>query len=233
MSENECIICNSSLEYLKEDVLMECALCKKSELTKVRCINGHYVCDECHIKGLNSIVEICLNETSCNPIVVLDKLMSLPFCHMHGPEHHSLVGASLLTAYSNCGGDIDLEDSLIELIKRSKQVPGGVCGFWGACGAGISCGIFVSVISESTPLSVTGFKLSNKMTSLCLDKISEFGGPRCCKRDSYLAVKCAVDFVAENFGIKLEDSGVLCKFSDLNLQCLREDCPFYDGISSD
>lgn len=29
-------------------------------------------------------------------------------CHMHGPEHHIMVGAALLTAYKNAGGDIDL-----------------------------------------------------------------------------------------------------------------------------
>ncbi|MCQ2563482.1 MAG: DUF5714 domain-containing protein [Mogibacterium sp.] len=25
--------------------------------------------------------------------------MSMPFCHMHGPEHHVMVGSALLTAY--------------------------------------------------------------------------------------------------------------------------------------
>jgi hypothetical protein len=28
-------------------------------------------------------------------------LMAMPFCHMHGPEHHVMVGAALLTAYHN------------------------------------------------------------------------------------------------------------------------------------
>ena len=44
----ECIICNVYLEYLEKDELMECAICHKKESSKTRCINGHYVCNECH-----------------------------------------------------------------------------------------------------------------------------------------------------------------------------------------
>lgn len=206
---------------------MECVLCKKTELSKACCVNGHYVCNDCHMNGLTGIISVCLNQRSVNPLDILNKLMCMDFCDMHGPEHHTLVGASLLVAYFNAGGDIDLEKSLIELIKRAREVPGGICGFWGACGAGISSGIFVSIISESTPLTIKPFSLSNKMTSNALSCISEHGGPRCCKRDSYLSILSAVDFVEDNFGIKLGKSHVACRFSDYNKQCLKGKCPFY------
>ena len=52
-----------------------------------------------------------------------------------------MVGAALLTAYRNAGGEIDLEPALREMMNRGKSVPGGACGFWGACGAGLSSGI--------------------------------------------------------------------------------------------
>ncbi len=57
--------------------------------------------------------------------------MAMPFCHMHGPEHHVMVGSALLTAYKNAGGEIDLSAALLEMQKRGKCVPGGACGFWG------------------------------------------------------------------------------------------------------
>ena len=38
------------------------------------------------------------------------------------------------------------------MMNRGKAVPGGACGFWGACGAGISTGMFISIISGATPL---------------------------------------------------------------------------------
>ena len=68
----------------------------------------------------------------------MEEMMSMPSCHMHGPEHHVMVGSALLTAYKNAGGEIDLQKALHEMYCRGKAVPGGACGFWGACGAGVS-----------------------------------------------------------------------------------------------
>ncbi len=223
----ECLICQAPLEYLNEDVEMECVLCHKKVLSKTRCVNGHFVCDDCHTRGLATVISICLNEKSRNPIEVMNRLMSQPFCHMHGPEHHVLVGSALLTAYKNAGGDIDLPKMLVEIQSRGRQVPGGVCGFWGACGAGISSGMFVSLISGATPLSVEPWGLANRMTSQSLNAIGEIGGARCCKRDSYLAILAAIDFVAEHFGVQMEKSNIFCQFSNKNNQCIGNRCPFH------
>lgn len=222
----ECLICKAPLEYLEKEELMECTICHKKEYSKARCVCGHYVCDECHTAGMDTIIGLCLAETSKNPVEILGKMMGLPFCHMHGPEHHVMVGAALLTAYKNAGGDIDLESALHEMMNRGKSVPGGACGFWGACGAGLSSGMFVSIISQSTPLTQEPFGLAHRMTAKSLDKIGEIGGPRCCKRDSYLSVLSAVDFVAENFGVKMEKTAVVCSHSAQNSQCIGKRCPF-------
>lgn len=223
---DECLICKAPLEYLNEDIEMECAICHKKELSKTRCVNGHYVCNECHTQGVDSIIGVCLAETSRNPIEILNKMMMLDFCHMHGPEHHIMVGSALLTAYKNAGGDIDLQKVLVEMSNRGKDVPGGSCGFWGACGAGISSGMFISIVSGSTPLENEPFALSHKMTSSSLGKIGEIGGPRCCKRDSYLSILTAIDFVKDHFGIEMEKSEVVCNFSSKNNQCIGKRCPF-------
>lgn len=127
----ECLICKAPLEYLVRDEVMECAVCHKKEPSKTRCVNGHYVCNDCHTKGMDSIFGLCLSETSTDPIAIVRRMMDLPFCHMHGPEHHVMVGAALLTAYRNAGGALDLEKALREIYSRGKAVPGGACGFWG------------------------------------------------------------------------------------------------------
>ena len=225
--KDECLICGAPLEYLQEDVLMECAVCHKKENSKTRCINAHYVCSECHTSGMDSILSVCMNEKSKNPLDIIEKMMSMPFCHMHGPEHHVMVGAALLTAYKNAGGEIDLSKALPEMYKRGKEVPGGVCGFWGACGAGISTGIYMSIITKANPLTEKAWSLSNEMTSRALSKIAEHGGPRCCKRDSYLAITAAVEFTEEKLGIKMERNTVGCSRSAMNNQCIQEKCPFY------
>ncbi len=222
----ECLICRSPLEYLEADVQMECEICHKIENSKTRCINGHYVCNDCHTQGLDSIIGVCMAETSKNPFSIIEKMMDMPFCHMHGPEHHVMVGSALLTAYKNAGGDIDLHSALMEMMNRGKSVPGGACGFWGACGAGISTGMFISIISKSTPLANEPFALSHKMTSESLGKIGEIGGPRCCKRDSFLSILTAIDFVKKHFEVVMEKTEIVCHYSSLNNQCIGKRCPF-------
>ena len=223
----ECLICGAPLVYLETDEQMECAVCHKTEHSKTRCVNGHYVCDACHTGGMDAIFALCLRETSKNPVEILEKLMSLEFCHMHGPEHHVMVGAALLTAYQNAGGAIDLPAALAEMHSRGKQVPGGSCGFWGACGAGISAGMFCSIVTKATPLSQEAWGLSNQMTARALQAIGENGGPRCCKRNSYLAVREAVAFTRQELGIQMELGEIVCSRSHRNNQCRKNQCPFY------
>ena len=227
--KEECLICKAPLEYLTQDELMECAICHKQERSKTRCIEGHYVCSGCHTQGMDSILGLCLSETSRDPIGILEKMMSMPFCHMHGPEHHVMVGAALLTAYRNAGGNIDLEKVLREMYNRGKAVPGGACGFWGACGAGISAGQFVAIATSSTPLAVEPWGLSNQMTAKALESIGKVGGPRCCKRDSYLAILAAIDFTAEHLNVRMEKAKPSCTRSGQNNQCIGKRCPFVGG----
>ena len=225
--KDECLICGAQLKYLDKDVSAECFICHKKEKSKTVCERGHYVCNDCHTQGIDSIISVCLGEESKNPIEIIHKLMALPFCHMHGPEHHVMVGSALLTAYKNAGGDIDLPKALSEMQARGKKVPGGACGFWGACGAGISAGMFVSIVTGSTPLSNEEWGLSNKMTSCALGAIGELGGPRCCKRDSYISIIKAVEFAKEHLGHEMELCKIKCAHSAQNNQCIKERCPFH------
>ena len=229
MKNEECLICGAPLEYLEQDTLMECVLCHKQEPSKTRCTEGHYVCSDCHTAGMDSIVALCMAETSKDPIAILEKMMSQSFCHMHGPEHHVLVGAALLTAYNNAAADtmkVDLQSGLLEVMSRGRQVPGGACGYMGACGAAVSTGIFLSVVTRNTPLSTETWQLCNLMTARALEQVALNGGPRCCKRDSYLSILTAVDFVKEHLGVEMEKAKVKCSRSRINNQCIGKKCPF-------
>lgn len=226
---DECLICGAPLQYLDHDTVMECVLCHKTELSKTCCTEGHYVCSECHMAGMDSIIALCLAERSTDPIEVLEKMMSQPFCHMHGPEHHVLVGAALLTAYNNALPDtarLNLAEDLVEVMSRGRQVPGGACGYMGACGAAISTGIFMSVVTRNTPLSTDSWRLCNLLTARALEQVALNGGPRCCKRDSYLSVLTAVDFVKEHLGVEMRRVEVTCSRSEINNQCIGQKCPF-------
>ena len=226
MSE-ECLICKAPLEYLETDTMMECVICHKKENSKTRCVNGHYVCSECHTSGMDEIIALALNEKSKNPIEILEEMMDMPACHMHGPEHHIMVGAALLTAYHNAGGEIDLAKALSEMIGRGSKVPGGACGFWGACGAAISTGMFISIITGSTPLMNEAWGHSNLMTSRSLAKLGEIGGPRCCKRNSYMSILTAIDYAEEVTGVRMYKPRIVCRHMSSNSQCIGSRCPFH------
>ena len=119
-----------------------------------------------------------------------------------------------------------MANDLVEVMERGRQVPGGACGYMGACGAAISTGIFMSVVTRNTPLSTDTWRLCNLMTSKALEQVAENGGPRCCKRDSYLSVLTAIDFVREALGVEMEKADVKCSRSQINNQCIGKKCPF-------
>lgn len=225
----ECLVCGQALEYLVRQEPMICSFCGKTFLSNTKCREGHYVCDACHEKqGIREILEICRRETSTNPAEILVKMMENPYVYMHGPEHHVMVGAALLTACHNAGREMDFPAVLEEMRDRGSQIPGGACGMWGACGAALSAGICFSIMTSSSPLSVETWGLGNRLTAACLSAIGETGGPRCCKRDSFTALHEAVKFIGKNLGIVLEEpEQLLCRFSDRNSQCIRFRCPYY------
>lgn len=184
---------------------------------------------ETGVTETDPVAALCLADTSRNPIEILEKLMSQPDCPMHGPTHHVLVGAALLTAYNNSLPDsakLNLEEALAEMRERGEQVPGGACGYMGACGASISTGIFLSIVTRNTPLSTDTWRLCNLMTARALEQVALNGGPRCCKRDSYLSVLTAIDFVKENLGVEMVKPEVHCTRSQINEQCIGKKCPF-------
>ena len=66
-----------------------------------------------------------------------------------------------------------------------------------------------------------------KYTSTALGRLAKVGGPRCCKRDAFLAFEEAIKFINENYPIKLETQKIVCGFSEKNEQCINERCPFH------
>ena len=226
-----CMICGMLLEYFESVKDVNCHICGKSHQTNATCVDGHYVCDDCHSEeGLLFITSFINRTTSRDPIAISKQIMKNPVINMHGPEHHYLTAASLLAAYRNSGGEVDFSQAMQNTVQRAKNVPGGICGYWGSCGAGIATGIFISVITGATPLSGKEWSLANEMTSKSLATISENGGPRCCKRNSQLAILQAAAFVKERFNIIMElPERIDCEFSSRNSQCRENDCLFYSG----
>ena len=46
--EGACLVCGGPLLYVEKAEEMECSFCHKKELSRAKCREGHYICDECH-----------------------------------------------------------------------------------------------------------------------------------------------------------------------------------------
>ena len=226
-----CLLCNAEIVYSQHAEQKNCSYCNKSFATSTLCKNGHFICDHCHSKDANDIIlETCLNSLSVNPFELAIQLMKHPSVKMHGSEHHFLVPAVLITSYLNLTGQSHgKQDMLTKASQRSKQILGGFCGFYGSCGAGIGVGIALSILTNTTPLSTNSRGASNGATADALMKISKYGGPRCCKRDTLSALESAVESMNSYLGCNLKvDDSISCVFYKLNKHCIKSECKYYN-----
>lgn len=226
-NKKNCVLCGKPLIYFSEEKLLECRICHRSKPANAACETGHFVCDECHSGGGSSILELLQQSNEKDPIALLHQVFKVEDVHLHGPEHHSIVPCVLVTAYHNCGGHTDFENSLLEAWKRGKKIPGGACGFLGVCGAAAGAGIFASIISGATPLTAEQWEIPQRLTARCLEVMAEIGGPRCCKRTSRIAIECAAAFAEKEFGIIMPVNKATCDYWPWNNECIRQRCPFF------
>ena len=229
-SKSGCLICGAEIVYVKTKIPLQCAICHATKWADSHCRNKHFVCDSCHADDPGTwIEEQCLISDDTDPIKLSTQLMLHPCVAMHGPEHHFLVPAVLLTAYFTLRKDNDKKkQKLQEARRRAQTVVGGSCGFHGACGATIGVGIFTSLVLEATPLSIREYQLCISATAEVLARVAARGGPRCCKRNVFLALEFAAEFSASHLGQPMPLGRVSCNFFPGNHECLGLGCGFFD-----
>lgn len=151
---------------------------------------------------------------------------------MHAPVHHYLVPAVLLTATRKVQGhNLEvLERDLEVALERAMQVPGGSCGFFGACGACVGCGIFFSLITDTSPYSTNTWSITNRATANALAVNADITGPRCCKRCTWLSLLSVRQSLEEDLSLEIlmeDQSEIECVFYERNDECIKQACPFY------
>ena len=226
-SVNNCGVCARPLVYGTESVSKTCAICGKEEKTNICCPVGHYVCDSCHSKAAIEVLkQVLASSKSTNPSEIIEQVMAHPSVPMHGPEHHAIVPAAIITAVRNTGYPVP-DGAVEKAIERASKVPGGWCGLYGDCGAAVGVGIAVSVLTNATPLTGKERSLALGATSFALSRMLN-DQPRCCKRASRIAIEAAVDFLNDKLGIGLEKSSrTSCTYTVRNQQCAKTNCPYY------
>lgn len=225
-----CMVCGEELIYDDSAKPHRCNYCGEVEQSTMHCSAGHFVCDQCHRSDALGVIEVMANNNqSTNPLDLAYEIMRHPSVHMHGPEHHGLVPAVLLATVRNLGIEVD-PGSIQEATSRATQLPGGICGSWGACGTGLGAGIALSVLRKLTPLSKDNWGKTNQDAGEILQRVGEYGGPRCCKRSTYSAILAAVKILERDGLVKFPEEAhksPVCQDFNRNEQCLQENCPYY------
>ena len=171
-------------------------------------------------------------EKGNNPVRIFKNIAKKDYISIHGPEHHVLDGASMLVAFYNAGGKIDLDKSLESLLGEGLRMPGAMCGLWGICGAVTSIGAALAIIDGTGPLSDDGtWGKHMSFTAKAVGELGTINGPRCCKRDAMIAFKNGVEYINAHYDVHLEYEEQVCEYSDVNRQCIKERCPFFGGQS--
>jgi hypothetical protein len=223
-----CMACGAPLDYTKEETQRPCEFCGGRFESSVLCENGHFICDACHSANALEVIErICLHSTETDLISLLEKIRRHDAIPLHGPEHHALVPGVILATYRNLGGK--LSDAQIRAgIGRGSKVPGGACGFMGACGAAVGVGIAFSVILEANPLTPAPRRTAQVVTSAVLAETAKLEAARCCQRECFIALETAAELSRTLLPVALRaDDTIACQQVHLNDECLGPDCPLY------
>ena len=175
------------------------------------------------------IINDIKNEEGVNPVRIFKNIAHREYMNIHGPEHHILDGASILVAYRNAGGIINLDEALNQLMLEGLRMPGAMCGLWGICGAITSIGAALAIIDGTGPLSTDGtWGEHMQYTAEAVGELGKINGPRCCKRDAMIAFKNGIEYVNNHYNVTLEYEHMKCEFSSQNAQCIEKRCPYYD-----
>jgi 7,8-dihydro-6-hydroxymethylpterin dimethyltransferase len=223
-----CMVCGAELIYFETDRNNSCHYCGKDVPTNSQCANGHFVCDVCHrVDAVEIIKQVCLYSHETDSIVLMQTIRSHPDFRIHGPEHHSLVPAIILTALRN-SGNLITNEQIISAIQRGQTIAGGACAFLGACGAAIGVGIAISVLLSATPYNGNKRQSAQRATLKALERIASYDAPRCCQRDSWLALQECKKLLQEWFSISLKTTeSISCEQFSESKECIHDRCPLW------
>lgn len=226
-----CMVCGEDIVYSETDHDKTCRYCGQTVVTNAQCSNGHFVCDACHrTDAIEVIKQVCLHSREPDALALMEVIRSHPHFPIHGPEHHAMVPAVILTALRNNGNDIS-DEQIFSAIQRGQTIAGGACAFLGACGAALGVGIAFSIMTSANPTDGTKRQEVQQVTQKVLAKIASYDAPRCCQRDVWLALQTASELLQEKLGRTLQlNQPVSCRQFTQNKECIRAQCPLWPGI---
>jgi len=225
---SQCDICGGEYGLAPLAVETHCVRCQAPVVTRFTCSAGHAECDVCRSQApVAYLLDVRASITSTDPVEVFFTLRRGHAFPLHGPEHHALAAASTLFAYAQAYGHPD--DAVIaSTIRQAALLPMGACGLWGACSAALGVGLAVGAILESSPKNGESRWRSHMIVTAMLEKIGQMRAPRCCRRDTLLALQTLCEVSAAYLFHPLTTTAPdRCHQVGKNQDCLQVACPYY------
>jgi len=225
---SNCMVCKSELVYGAKSQESTCYYCGSVSHQSVTCKKGHYVCDACHAKEALLVIEhICSTSKERDMLKLFKQIREHPSIPKHGPEHHAMVPAIIVTAYKNSGGKLP-ESALKTALSRGSSIMGGACGFLGMCGAASGVGIGFAILLEASPVTKKERSAAQKVTYAVLGKIAEYEAARCCNREVWTALNIASSLSETFLHVKLlAQMETKCDQKKFNQYCYGKECPIF------
>lgn len=186
-------------------------------------------------KCVNDINEICLMSNSLSIFELANELLMLDSIRMHGPEHHYLISAVLISIYCNGTKQEELKKELLEkVLYRANRIQPGSCGYYGVCGGAMAVGSAISIIEGVTPYSQKELRTLSQITLKCLTKLANYTGPRCCKRATYVVLEDVHNWFEQQLQldgktINNASEKFACRFSNRNDTCHKGACKYHNA----
>ena len=222
------MLCGAPLRYLAAAAVQSCVYCGATSRSDACCESGHFVCDRCHSQdGLQVIEQICRQSDETDMVALMQHIRRHRAIPDHGPEHHALVPAVMVTTYQNLGGTVG-DEALATAMARGSKVPGGFCGQSGGCGAALGVGIGFSVLLGASPVKAELRQLVQQITAETLLELASQPAARCCQRDGWTALKKAAELSRTLLPIPLQaEASLTCTQHQRNRFCLGERCALH------
>jgi hypothetical protein len=218
-------VCGYELEQV--NVVAACTFCGHETPAQYLCAARHHICEECQLADWPQVVErACEGSRETDPAVIANLIMKHPMSVMHSPQHHILVTPVVLAALRNSGQYPLKPGRLASAIERTRGIPLGSCGTRGECGAAISVGALVSILTGATFQKDRERSLALQASAETLLAIAQAGGPRCCKQSVSLALKTSSIFLKRELNLDLSVEPH-CDFAARNEECKHERCQYY------
>jgi hypothetical protein len=233
-----CMVCGSTLEYLKTAEPVVCTYCRTASEGHIKCPGGHFICDRCHgADAARMIEELVLTTELKDPVAIAELMMSHPALPMLGCEHALIAAGALSAALKNSPYAKVTGSEIREVLARTaKQAVGGYCGLTGVCGIAPGIGACFSVFLDARCGSDTEQKMVMEAVVRASQAIADLTGPSCCKAYVRTALATAVTIFGERFGIMLPVSkaSILCAHATKHPHgCREEKCPYFHKESKD